>query len=41
MHSLRIKGTKASELEVAVPKPEGKTNDKKALGFSGDQKVSF
>ena len=41
LHSLRIKGTKASEPEIALLRPEGKTNDKKALGFSGERKVSF
>ena len=38
---LRIKGTKASEPEIALLRPEGTTNDKKALGFSEETKVSF
>ena len=41
LHCLRIKGTKASEPEIALLRPDSKTNDKKALGFSGERKVSF
>ena len=41
LHCLRIKGTKASEPEIALLRPDSKTNDKKALEFSGERKVSF